>query len=86
MRAVFETTIGPVLAELNGHYIEIYTAEDCYREGLINLWDYQKREMTIEPGLRDFIRLVCEELKEYFEDFAISGLIDVEASDEELKL
>ncbi len=83
MKAVLHTTIGPVLAELNGHYIEIYTAEESYREGLINLWDYEKDTMIIEPSLIVFIRLVCAELRLHFEDFEVDGTIEVEASDEE---
>ena len=86
MKAVLHTTIGPVLAELNGHYIEIYTAEESYREGLINLWDYEKGTMAIEPGLIDFIGMVCRELRLHFEDFEVSGTIEVEATDEDLKL
>lgn len=80
MKAVLHTTIGPVLAELNGHYIEIYTAEESYREGLLNLWDYQKRQMTIEPGLRDLVRMVSETLSDYFEDFEVFEISEVGAT------
>lgn len=80
MKAVLHTTIGPVLAELNGHYIEIYTAEESYREGLLNLWDYQKGQMTIEPGLRDLILMVAETLSDYFEGFEIFDISEVDAT------
>lgn len=84
MKALLHTTIGPVLTETSGHYIEIYTAEESYREGLLNLWDYGKGEMTIEPGLRDLVRLVAEDLSYYFEEFEVFEITEIEATLEQV--
>jgi hypothetical protein len=84
MKALLHTTIGPVLTETSGHYIEIYTAEESYREGLLNLWDYEKGKMTIEPGLRDLVRLVAEDLSYYFEEFEVFEITEIEATLEQV--
>lgn len=60
--------------ESNGHYIEIYTPEETYREGSINLWDCEKDEMKIQPGLQDLIHIATEELANYFEGFKLFGI------------
>jgi hypothetical protein len=65
---------------LGGHYIEIYTPEETYREGVLNLWDYEKRQMKIEPGLRDLVAMVAETLTDYFEDFKVFEISDIEAN------
>lgn len=80
MQALLHTSIGPVLANASGQYIEIYTAEESYREGLLNLWDYKKGQMTIEPGLRDLVRMVSETLSDYFEDFEVFDISEAEAT------
>ena len=80
MKALLHTTIGPVLAKLEGHYIEIYTPEETYREGVLNLWDYEKSQMKIEPGLRDLVGMVAETLTDYFEDFKVFEISDIEAT------
>ena len=74
MKVSLNTTIGTVRVEAKGHYIEIYTPEETYREGLINLWDYEKDEMTIQPGLQDLILIATEELSNYFEGFKVFGI------------
>jgi hypothetical protein len=84
MQALLHTTIGPVLTTSSGHYIEIYTSEESYREGLLNLWDYEKGKMTIEPGLRDLVRLVAEDLSHYFEEFEVFEITEIEATLEQV--
>ena len=84
MKALLHTTIGPVLTEARGHYIYIYTAEESYSEGLINLWDYEKREIRIQPGLRDLVRMVEADLELYFEGFRVLAISETEATLEEV--
>ena len=84
MELQLETTIGFVLVKSGGHYIEIYTSEESYREGLINLWDYAKDKLIMELTLSNVIREVLSDLGNYFEGFAISTVEVLEADIEEL--
>ncbi len=84
MKLQLETTIGFVLVESSGHYIEIYTSEDSYREGLINLWDYEKDKLIMEPTISNVIREVLSTLRDYFEGFGIRNIEILEADIEEL--
>jgi len=84
MKIKLETTIGSVLVKSSGHYIEIYTAEDAYREGLINLHDYHKGEARIRLTLSNVLREVCDVLRDYFEQFALIDIEVLEAKIEEL--
>lgn len=84
MKALLHTTIGPVLAEARGHYIYIFTPEETYQQGLLNLWDYEKREMRIQPGLRALVQIVEEELTLYFERFRVLEISETEATLEEV--
>lgn len=84
MKLQLETTIGSVLVESRGHYIQIHTPEDSYREGLLNLWDYKKREMIMNPTLSNVIREVLTTLSDYFDNFAIRNVEIMEAKVDEL--
>lgn len=84
MKLQLETTIGSVLVESGGQYIEIYTAEESYLEGLINLWDYEKGEMIMNPTLSNVIREVLTTLRDYFDNFAIRNVEIMEAKVDEL--
>ena len=79
-----ETTIGVVLVVSGGHYIEIYTPQDSYREGVVNLWDYANNQLLMEPTLSNVLREVMSTLREYFEDFNIQRLEILEAEITEL--
>lgn len=52
--------------------------------GLINLWDYEKDEMKIQPGLQDLINIATEELANYFEGFKVFGISQSVASLEQM--
>jgi len=84
MKLQLETTIGFVLVEASGHYIEIYTGEDSYREGLINLYNYHKGEARMSLTLSNVIREVCKVLRDYCEQFALIDIEVLEANIEEL--
>jgi hypothetical protein len=84
MKIQLETTIGFVLVESTGHYIEVYTSEDSYREGLINLWDYEKGKARVEPNLSNVLHEVSDVLNDYFDDFGIWNIEVLEAEIEEL--
>lgn len=84
MKLQLETTIGFVLVESSGHYIEIYTSEDSCREGLINLWDYEKDKLIMEPTISNVIREVFSNLRYYFEGFGIRNIEVLEADIREL--
>ncbi len=84
MKVSLNTTIGTVRVEAKGHYIEIYTSEETYREGLINLWDYEKDEMKIQPGMQDLIHIATKELENYFEGFKVFGISQSVASLEQM--
>jgi len=84
MKLQLETNIGFVLVESSGHYIEIYTSEDDYQEGLINLWDYEKNEIRLIPTLSNIIREVLSALGEHFHDFWIGEIDILEGELEEL--
>ncbi|HEY7853757.1 MAG TPA: hypothetical protein VIB80_01390 [Aquiluna sp.] len=84
MKLQLETTIGFVLVESSGHYIEIYTSEDSYQEGLINLWDYEKDKLIMEPTMSNVIREVLSTLGDFFESFAIGNIEVLEANIDEL--
>lgn len=84
MKLQLETTIGSVLVNSGGHYIEIYTPEESYREGLVNLWDYEKRQMTMNLTLSNVIGEVLSTLRNYFDNFGIREIEIVEAKLDEL--
>lgn len=84
MKVSLNTTIGTVRVEASGHYIYIYTPEETYREGLINLWDCEKDEIKIQPGLQDLIQVTTDELTSYFEGFKVFGIRQSVASLEQM--
>ena len=84
MKLQLETSIGSVLVESSGHYIEIYTPEESYREGLINLWDYEKDEIKMNPTLSNVIREVYSTLSDSFEGFRIGQIEILEGELDEL--
>ena len=84
MKLQLETSIGSVLVESSGHYIEIYTPEESYREGLINLWDYEKDEIKMNPTLSNVIREVYSTLSDSFEGFRIGEIEILEGELDEL--
>ena len=84
MKLQLETTIGFVLVETSGHYINIYISNDSYRDGLINLWDYQKDEIRIQMKLSGVIREVIATLREHFGGFSIQECVIIEARFDEL--
>lgn len=84
MKLQLDTTIGFVMVETSGHYINIYTSEDSYCEGLINLWDYEKGEPRIQIKLSGVIREVIQALREYFPVFEIENIEFIEVPFDEL--
>ena len=84
MKIQLDTTIGLVHVESSGHYIEVYTWEESYQEGLINLWDYEKDKLRTEPNLSNVLREVSDTLDDFFDDFGIWNIDVVEAGIEEL--
>ena len=84
MKALLHTTIGPVLAEVRGHYIEIQTSVESFQTGLINLWDYRTDQLRMKPNLINVIREVSSTLRESFEDFRIAEIELLEADIEEI--
>ncbi len=84
MKLQLDTTIGLVHVESSGHYIEVYTWEESYQEGLINLWDYEKDKLRMEPNLSNVLHEVSEVLDDFFDDFGIWNIEVVEAGIDEL--
>ena len=84
MKALLLTTIGPVYTESWEHEIQIYTPEDSYPEGLISFWNYERQEMILQPGLRNLVQMVQEELTLYFEGFRVLVISEAEATLEEV--
>jgi hypothetical protein len=84
MKALLLTTIGPVYTESWEHEIQIYTPEESYPEGFITFWDYERGEIIIQPGLRDLVQMVQEELTLYFEGFRVLEISEAEATLEEV--
>jgi hypothetical protein len=84
MKIQMETNIGTVLVNSAGHYIEIYTGEESYREDLINLWDYHKGDSRLELTLSNVLGEVIPTIRNYFDDFRVETVDVLEASIEEL--
>lgn len=60
MELKLETDFGPVLVRASGHYIEVYTPIDHYREDLINLWDYERDIMKVKLTIDNVLNEVIE--------------------------
>jgi hypothetical protein len=73
MKTKMETSIGQVSLELTGHFLHLSTETNDYPEILVNLWNHEKREVSVVGGIKELLQIAIETLEGTFSDFEFYG-------------